>query len=220
LNIAEECGETLSDGKTRRSRGRGRESESERGRVDDNAIDNARDNAEGVRATRVPKKDPERTLVRNSLARRSPPSPALSLRRPTAFAHAAVPCNPRLLRAPLPLPLHDVLLVIPAATVTVEHDHWFTGFTQARYTQLPPLTLQADRNKTSVRWRSVASAGEARNHPGCHRALRPRRPPGYRVARDIRFVGAFSCDSSLAFLLSILFYPTYTRSFPVSPRST
>lgn len=28
----------------------------------------ADDNAEGVRATRVPKKDPERTLVRNSLA--------------------------------------------------------------------------------------------------------------------------------------------------------
>lgn len=148
----------------------------------------------------------------------------ISLRRPTAFAHAAVPCNPRLLRAPLPLPLHDVLLVIPAATGTVEHDHWFTGFTQARYTQLPPLTLQADRNKTSVRWRSVASAGEARNHPVCHRALRPRRPPVivHRArARAIRFVGAFSRDSSLAFLFINPFSPdVYARSFPVSPRST
>lgn len=67
-NITEACSDTLSDGKT--CRNGGRESESERGEVDDNVVDNAWDNAKGVRTTRVPKKDPERrTLVRNSFAR-------------------------------------------------------------------------------------------------------------------------------------------------------
>lgn len=78
------------------------------------------------------KKDP-RSQYREE---RSSPSLVAIFPSSTAFAHAALPCNPRLLRAPLPLPLHDVL-VIPAATATVEHDHWFTGFTQPRYTQLP-----------------------------------------------------------------------------------
>jgi len=64
---------------------------------------------------------------------------------------AALPCNPR-----LRVPLHGVL-VIPAATATAEHDHWFTGFTQARggtrschWLCLPPLALRTDQRKGPV----------------------------------------------------------------------